>query len=312
MTPGADPKASTVTEILARWPSSPAGSCDICNTPIDSQASHRVSAEEFKTVVGQGYNPFEGGRGPIGVAALMGASPAEAYADWQQIVARDATDWGLCETCAKDLASFIAQGPPGPSRPASKRPEDSIEMMRRWGRLEAQRDGKPLHTLTGHKRMVYACAISPDGSYIVSASKDKTCRIWEAATGEERAILTGHTDEVRTCAISPDGSFIVSGGWENTCRIWDAATGEERAILTGHHSFVSDCAISPDGSYIVSASGDKTCRIWDAAARASRDLLLELHHGHWVWSCAISPDGSYVVSASGKICRIWGAAMGAI
>ena len=39
--------------------------------------------------------------------------------------------------------------------------------------------------------------MSPDGTWIVSASDDKTLKIWDAATGTERATLTGHTSWVR-------------------------------------------------------------------------------------------------------------------
>jgi WD40 repeat protein len=49
---------------------------------------------------------------------------------------------------------------------------------------------------TGHTRDVWACAISPEGSFIVSGSWDHTLKVWDAATGRERATLKGHTDVV--------------------------------------------------------------------------------------------------------------------
>jgi WD40 repeat protein len=44
-------------------------------------------------------------------------------------------------------------------------------------------------TLTGHTAGVMACAIGPDANFVVSAGGDRVCRIWDAATGEERATL---------------------------------------------------------------------------------------------------------------------------
>ena len=40
---------------------------------------------------------------------------------------------------------------------------------------------------------------------------DKTVRLWDAVTGEHKAMLTGHTDEVSSVAFSPDGTTLASG-----------------------------------------------------------------------------------------------------
>jgi nucleoside phosphorylase/uncharacterized protein YjbI with pentapeptide repeats len=116
----------------------------------------------------------------------------------------------------------------------------------------------------GHSNAVTACAWSPDGHAIVSASADKTLRIWDAETGACRSVLLGHQNEVSACAWSPDGHAVVSASWDNTLRIWDAETGACRGVLHGHENWVNACAWSPDGNAIVSASWDKTLRIWDA------------------------------------------------
>jgi WD40 repeat protein len=50
-----------------------------------------------------------------------------------------------------------------------------------------------IRTLTGHTDYVKACAFSPDGKRIVSASRDHTLKLWDAETGKELNTLKGHT-----------------------------------------------------------------------------------------------------------------------
>ena len=123
-----------------------------------------------------------------------------------------------------------------------------------------------------------SAAFSPDGSRIVTASADKTARIWDAATAKEIAVLRGHDDAVNSAAFSPDGSRIVTASDDKTARIWDAATAKEIAVLRGHDVDVKSAAFSPDGSRIVTASSDNTARIWDAAT-AKEIAVLRGHDG---------------------------------
>jgi hypothetical protein len=78
--------------------------------------------------------------------------------------------------------------------------------------------------LGGHESYVYSAAFSPDGSRIVTASSDKTARIWDAASGKEIAVLRGHEKSVDSAAFSRDGSRIVTASDDKTARIWDAAS----------------------------------------------------------------------------------------
>jgi len=66
---------------------------------------------------------------------------------------------------------------------------------------------------------------------MVSASRDATLKIWDAATYQEFRTLEGHTNWVGACAYSPDGARVVSASWDATLKIWDAKTGECTATL---------------------------------------------------------------------------------
>jgi WD40 repeat protein len=84
--------------------------------------------------------------------------------------------------------------------------------------------------LTGHTNEVFALAVAPDGSWLASAGRDETVRIWDPATGTVGHTLTGHTDWVGTLAVAPDGSWLASASADGTVRIWDPVTGHRDRI----------------------------------------------------------------------------------
>jgi hypothetical protein len=116
------------------------------------------------------------------------------------------------------------------------------------------------HLVLRHDSYVYFAAFSPDGTRVVTASWDKTARIWDAATGTELKVLHGHEANVYSAAFSPDGNRIVTASFDKTARIWDAATGSEIKVLRGHEESVNFATFSPDGTRIVTASGSRTSR----------------------------------------------------
>jgi len=226
-------------------------------------------------------------------AHLLGPiEPAHAWAD--TLVSRLADNPDLAPT----VHSYMATLPP------------AVRLTSRWP-LPDHAHPSLRHGLVGHTDSVIACAVGPSGTFVVTASRDETARIWDTATGTTRHTLTGHIGPLRGCALSPDGTFVVTTSEDSTARIWDSATGITQHILTGHAGPVTRCAISPDGTFVVTTSEDSTARIWDSATGAIRHTLSG--HTGKVTACTLSPDGTFLVTAGRDgTARIWDSATGAI
>jgi WD40 repeat protein len=169
--------------------------------------------------------------------------------------------------------------------------------------------GKEYPVLRGHSAGVRSAAFSPDGKRIVTASADKTARVWDAEAGKTVAVLEGHAGEVWSAVFNPDGLRVVTTSGDSTARIWDAQTGDQIAVLTGHTARVRVAAFSPNGRYILTASDDSAAILWNAVSGE----LIRRFEGHraQVLNATFSPDGRRIVTAGiDGTARLWDAETG--
>jgi len=61
---------------------------------------------------------------------------------------------------------------------------------------------------------------SPNGRLILTASHDRTAKLWDATDGAELAVLTGHQDVLQKAEFSSDGRRILTASADKTARIW--------------------------------------------------------------------------------------------
>lgn len=158
-------------------------------------------------------------------------------------------------------------------------------------------------TLAGHRGPAFTVAVTPDGRRAVSASGDRTLRVWDLSTGETVRTLSGHAATVRAVALTPDGRRAVSGSDDGTLKVWGLENGELVHTLTGHSSCLAAVAATPDGRRAVSA-GDSTVRLWDLSTGAAIHTLAG--HTGSVLAMALSADGRVAVSgAFDGVLKVW-------
>ncbi len=172
-------------------------------------------------------------------------------------------------------------------------------------RIPTSRESDALvRTLEGHTFFVNGVAVTVDGRLAVSASGDKTLKVWDLDMGEVRRTFEGHTDEVHGVAVTADGRFAVSASSDNTLKVWDLGTGQTVRTLEGHTHSVTGVAVTADGRFAVSASDDKTLKVWDL--ETGQPLRTLEGHTEAVCGVAVTPDGRFAVSASeDKTLKVW-------
>ena len=60
-----------------------------------------------------------------------------------------------------------------------------------------------------HGGPVNSAVFSADGSLLLTASLDRTAKVWDSCTGECKLTLAGHDDPVFSAVFSADGSLVL-------------------------------------------------------------------------------------------------------
>ena len=146
-----------------------------------------------------------------------------------------------------------------------------VDVARIWD----ARTGTLVQTFTGHRDAVTSVRFSPDGKFLLTASRDHDARIWDVETGKPTVLLRGHFGPVFGASFSPDQRWVVTAG-PATAGLWQASNGMLLSYLHGHKEPLTTASFSTDGRRILTSSQDGTVRTYSCELCAGVDELLIL------------------------------------
>ncbi|KAJ4912191.1 Transducin family protein / WD-40 repeat family protein [Raphanus sativus] len=174
------------------------------------------------------------------------------------------------------------------------------------------------YVLAGHKEVVLSldtCVSSSGNVLVVTGSKDKTVRLWNATSQSCIGVGTGHNGDVLAVAFAKKSvSFFVSGSGDRTLKVWSidgiSEDSEEpinlktRSVVAAHDKDINSVAIARNDSLVCTGSEDRTASIWRLPDLVH--VVTLKGHKRRIFSVEFSPVDQCVMTASGdKTVKIW-------
>lgn len=146
----------------------------------------------------------------------------------------------------------------------------------------------------GHAGYVLDVACLPDGSGIVSGSKDGFARIWNTDRNAPVDVADAGKGVVSLDWSEANRSVAV-GTWGYDVQLFDSQTGNRKTNLSGHSGAVVEVRYSPDETILATASRDGSVILWDPVEEVQ---LRRIWHpdgkGADLRCLTFSPDGTVI------------------
>lgn len=178
-----------------------------------------------------------------------------------------------------------------------------------------------------HTAIIKRADADAAGRVLVTASEDKTVRVWNAGTGAlERTLRLpagpGNVGKAFAVAISPDGALIAAGGWtaadgagatfpiflyarETGAVAAGRGTDDPPRVIPGLPQVVNHLAFSPDGRFLAATLGGRHgLRVFDRDA-AWREVRRDEGYDAASYGAAFARDGRLATTSDDGRVRLY-------
>jgi WD40 repeat protein len=168
-----------------------------------------------------------------------------------------------------------------------------------------------------HTAVIKHIAADKTGRWLVTASTDKSARVWDMSDGHLVTTLripigSGKEGMLYSVAVSPDGQTIALGGWSYfgppaegvSVYLFDRVSGRVLRRMSGLNNSVSSLAFSPDGRFLVATlDGRFGVRIFSVAT--GEIFVEDRDYGASSYSADFSSDGRLVTTCDDGFLRLY-------
>lgn len=160
-----------------------------------------------------------------------------------------------------------------------------------YSRSSAPNNAK--YVLRGHSDSVTSVFWSPDGTQLVSGSRDNTAKIWAVANQQNTATYTGHSAAVRCVVWSPDAPLLASGSEDQTVQVWNSGAVHHRTYGSLGATVSTLVWDSQANAILAGTLGNGGHALPLTGGNATKSLLKSS-----ILALALSPNGAYLAAAT--------------